>query len=259
MNITDFVVESNGRRITCSLACPASSQLAARPALLLTFASTRQSALTEEPYSLVVKSFLAAGHYAASFDLPNHGERINGFGQGIEGMCAALLAGEDPFSMFVADGRAVLDACLAQGIGSLGYVVLAGESRGAYCALRLFAEDTRFLACAGFAPVTDWRVLREFNAVGENPLVDSLAMEHWASKIAGRPLFLTIGHGDERVGTAHCIRLALSVLEAQQSTANCIRDQLHVVDAPDHTLTDDWRLAGTEFLLKLLGNANTET
>jgi len=87
MKITELLVEIPGGPIMCSLAGP-EGMPAPEPALLLTFATTRRSALAEDPHRLPARIFTEAGHYALSFDLPNHGERIGSFGEGIDGMCA---------------------------------------------------------------------------------------------------------------------------------------------------------------------------
>jgi dienelactone hydrolase len=226
-------------------------QLARPLALLLTFSSTRQASFYEDPYDIPARRFAAAGYAVASFDLPNHGAQINEFGQGIEGFCAAVCAGADPFVKFIEQGQAVIAACLAQGIGH-GGIVACGVSRAGYCALRLAAADPRIRAVAGLAPVVDWRYLREFAAVRADPVVAALALDHWAAQLAGRALFLTIGNGDSRVSSAACVRFALRLLELEETmgiTHSAI--QLHVVDSPGHSLSDHWRAAGADFLLGL--------
>ena len=126
MTITEFVVETEG--LTCALAAPPAP--APDPALLLTFSGTRQMALGRHPYDLATKAFTDAGHCALSFDLPHHGDRVGPCGEGIAGMCAALIAGEDPFARFVADGKAAIDACLKKGIGVNSGIFAYGISRG---------------------------------------------------------------------------------------------------------------------------------
>ena len=251
MNVSELIVGSNGREITCSLARPDDSVLAVEPALLLSFSSTRQSALAEHPYDIAARAFLAAGHYVLSFDLPQHGERIGRHGEGIDGMCRAFMAGDDPFARFVADGSAAIDACMQRGIGASGRICVCGVSRAGYCALRLAAADERIAAAAGLAPVTDWRALSEWSAVRHRPEVAALALETWAPQLGGKGISLLIGNRDDRVSTAACIRLGLRMLEAGDGQA--IHCELHVVDAPGHALPDEWRLAGAQYLLRCCG------
>jgi len=104
-------------------------------------------------------------------------------------MCTALLAGDDPFARFVANGKKVIDACLEKDLARPGKIFVCGGSRGGYCALRLGAADPRINGIAGLAPVTDWRVLSEFSAVTERPEVAALALHHWAADLAGRSIW----------------------------------------------------------------------
>ena len=126
---TEFSVESGGRSLTCALASPAEDELA-DDALLLSFSATRQMTMDSPSHNMGVEGFVAAGHRALSFDLPNHGESVDAFGDGISGMCAAFMGGSDPFARFVADGSAVIDACVERGIGRAGRIYVCGVSRG---------------------------------------------------------------------------------------------------------------------------------
>jgi dienelactone hydrolase len=251
MNVTELIAGSGDQQIICSLARPDDGVLADEPALLLSLSSTRQSALEEHPYDIAAKAFLAAGHYVLSFDLPQHGERIDRHGEGIDGMCRAFLAGDDPFARVVADGVAAIDACMQRGIGVSGRVCVCGVSRAGYCALRLAAADARIAAATGLAPVTDWRELREWSAVRHRPEVAALALEHWAGQLGGKDISLLIGNRDDRVSTAACIRLSLLLVEAGDGQGG--RSELHVVDAPGHALPDEWRMAGAQYLLRCRG------
>ena len=218
-------------------------------ALLLTFSSTRQASFYEEPYDIPAAIFAGAGHAVASFDLPNHGEQINHFGQGINGFCAAFCTGEDPFAQFVEQDKGVIDDCLAQGVGQ-GGIFARGVSRAGYCALRLAAADERIIGVAGLAPVVDWRNLREFVLVREQPNMALLALDHWAEALAARAIFLAIGNSDQRVSSAACVRFGLRLAEIEEAREMAqSRIQLHVVAAEGHSLGVDWRRAGAEFLL----------
>ena len=244
MRVTEFAVEA----AACALAAPEAS--APDPALLMTFSGTRQMSTERSPYVMAAQAFTSAGHYALSFDLPNHGDRINAHGEGIAGMCAALVAGGDPFARFVADGKAAIDACLERGIGSSGKIFAYGISRGGYCALRLAAADPRIRGVAGIAPVTDWRVLKEFAQVRDRPEVEATVLDHFVSTLARRPVFLIIGNRDARVGVHCCLRFAQRLFEAEAGQ-NASASELRVVDSPGHGLPDEGYLAGAEFLLRL--------
>lgn len=249
--IDEFACGSGDHQIMCSLVRTDDVALPADPALLLTFSSTRQSALTEHPYDIPAQTFLAAGHYVLSFDLPHHGERVDRHGEGIDGMRNAFMAGNDPFARFVADGRAAINACVGRGIGTNGRICISGVSRAGYCALRLAAADPRITAAAGLAPVTDWRVLTEWAAVRHRPEVAALALEQWAAGLDGKTIVLLIGNQDERVSTAACVRLGLRLLE--QAGRQQSQTELHVVEAVGHGLPDEWRTQGARSLLRVVG------
>ncbi|MSP13803.1 MAG: hypothetical protein EXR62_12715 [Chloroflexi bacterium] len=256
MQTTEFTIDVQGDlpgrvgRLTCSLGIPDNNTLASRPGLLLTFSSTRQNAMSEDPYDIATRIFSKAGHYVLSFDLPNHGERINAYGQGIAGFSAAIMAGEDPFQTFVADGKAALDACLAQGIDPGNRIFACGVSRAGYCAIRLAAADKRIRGVAGLAPVTDWRRLSEFSAIRDKPEVAALTLDHWAESLAGRAVFVGIGHKDDRVGTDACVGFALRLLEAERATGQTQGNlTLHVIESEGHSYGNEWREAGVRFLL----------
>ena len=84
----------------------------------------------------------------------------------------------------------------------------------------------------------------------ERPDVAALALEHWVGPLAGRPVFLTIGNADGRVGTAQCLGLAASIV-AHESAAGLASSQLemHVVVADGHGLPEEWYAAAARFLL----------
>ena len=254
MKLTDFPIRVGDRTVTGLLAEPEEGGLAPDPALLLTFASTRRETMTVAPYDESAKAFVAAGHRALSFDLPEHGDRVTpGREAGIAGMCQALVAGRDPFELFVADGRAAVDACLRRGLARAGRVFACGVSRGGYCALRLAAADPRIGGVAGFAPVTDWRAVREFAPVKSRSDVAALALDNYAAKLAGRPVWLAIGNRDDRVGTECCTRFALRVFEAEAGLGlRASRVCFQVVDdSQGHSLDIRWRRAGADFLIRL--------
>ncbi|MAE65877.1 MAG: hypothetical protein CMJ18_16525 [Phycisphaeraceae bacterium] len=69
----EISVDVEGESIRCLLAEP--DQLSAQPALILNFALDRVTMLQQHPYDIAARMFLDAGHRAASFDLPCHGER----------------------------------------------------------------------------------------------------------------------------------------------------------------------------------------
>ena len=254
MKTSEFQVAVNGSPLTCLLAEPA--KLAADPALLITVALTRQSAISEDVYDLPTKAFLEAGHRIVSFDMPNHGDRVRpGQTSELHGLWQSLLAGDDPFARFIADGRAVIDAAIARGLATPGRIVVVGLSRAGYAALRLAAAEPRILATAALAPVTDWRVLTEFAEVKDRPEIAVLALENYANQLAGKSIYMSIGSADRRVGTEFCAGFITRILDAEAAIGVRVSQlSLHFIhNSENHRLPDEWRTAGARYLLEKLG------
>jgi len=248
----EFTVRTGDTQLAVSLAAPAPGQLATRPMLLLYFSADRMASLPDGRYGAPGRIFLEAGHRVASFDLPAHGDRVDGLGGGIAGLAARISVGQDPFADFVADGRAVIDECIRRGIAEAGRIVVAGVSRGGYCALRLAAADERIAAVAALAPVTDWRVVDEFAVLKDRPGVAALSLEHFAGQLAGRRIYLAIGNHDLRTGSDVCTRFVLTLMEAERRRgAGRSSVRFHLVDdSRGHALAARWREEGAKFLLE---------
>ena len=251
MDISEFAVATARGPLNCSLAVPPAGELAADAALLLAFGGTRQAVLDGDSGFAPALHFVRAGHRVLSFDLPNHGDFVDQYGQSIDGICAAFVAGDDPFARFVDHGKAAIDACVERGLARPGRIFACGGSRGGYCALRLAAAEKRIDGVAGLAPVTDWRILREFDAVKERADVAGLALHNWAVELAGRPVYLAIGNHDHRVGTHACVELALRIFEEEKPVEEGASTvEVHVVQAAAHALPENWEIEGSRFLLR---------
>lgn len=252
MPVEEFAVRSGDSSLAVRLAAPVAGALAAQPLLLLYFSTDRTASLPEGRYGAAGRIFLEHGHRVASFDLPAHGERLDGKVGGIAGLAHRVAAGQDPFAEFVHDGRAVIDECIRRGLAEAGRVVVAGVSRGGYFALRLAAADRRIAAVAAFAPVTDWRVVNEFNALKDSPVLAALALENFSGQLAGRRIYLAIGNHDLRTGSDVCTRFVLALMEAERRRGvgrSAVRFHL-VDDSRGHALAAKWREEGVMFLLE---------
>jgi pimeloyl-ACP methyl ester carboxylesterase len=250
LQVEEFAVRSENASIAVRLISPPAERLSSEPVLLLYFSADRRSSMPDGRYGAPTRVFLENGHRVASFDLPAHGERVGRHGSGIAGFAAMVAAGEDPFAMLVADGRAVIDECIRRGLASEGNVVVAGVSRGGYCALRLAAADSRISAVAGLSPVTDWREIDEFERIKDTPAVGNLALERFARDLAGRRVYVAIGNRDTRVGTHACTRFVLALLKEESRLGGPSQIRYHIADdSRGHALAGRWRIEGIEFLM----------
>ncbi|WP_414660644.1 alpha/beta hydrolase family protein [Horticoccus sp. 23ND18S-11] len=251
--VTEFIqVQRGDATLLVEIQSPAAGRLAARPLLLLNLSGDRQSSLKDGSLGEPARVFLSEGHRVATFDLPAHGERIDRRGSGIDGLRERFIAGDDPFALVIADGKAVIDELLRRGLMETGRVLVCGVSRAGYCAIRLAAADARISSVAALAPVTDWRELREFAAVKDRADVAALTLDHFVEPLVGRRLYVTIGNADIRVSTAACTRFVFALNAAEQRralTSSQLRYDL-VDDTVGHALATRWRQEGARFLLR---------
>ncbi|MCC6796362.1 MAG: prolyl oligopeptidase family serine peptidase [Candidatus Hydrogenedentes bacterium] len=247
----EFPVAVDGTTITVRVLTPPANKLAKNPALFMAFAVDRNTTLTKRPYCLAAEYFLENGHRALSFDLPSHGDRVGALRSGIDGFRDAFVAGNNVFAGFVWEGKAVIDECIKRGLATPGRIAVGGTSRGGYMSLRLLAGDDRIVAGAGFAPVTDWRDLREFSEDKTREDVAALYLSNFIPALAGKHVFVAIGKTDERVSTAKCQAFAESLQQANTAAnkpAGTV--DFHLTDDAGHSLSDTWYEKGRAFLLQ---------
>ena len=70
--------------------------------------------------------------------------------------------------------------------------------------LHAYAKDKRILAAAIYAPMTYMPAVAEFRDLAENPILKRSNAEALLPALADRPLFISIGSSDTRVGAEHC-------------------------------------------------------
>jgi len=252
VNVEEFTILRDGVPLAVRVQSPPPERLAKQPMLLVYLSADRASSMPDGRYGAPAKAFLEQGHRIVSFDLPAHGDRVDAHGSGIAGLAARVAAGQKPFDLLVADGRAVIDECLRRGLAEMGRIVAAGVSRGGYSALRLAAADDRIVAVAAFAPPADWGLVTEFASQKDRPEVAALALENFAPPLAGRRVYVAIGNHDLRAGTDACTRfvLALTAEERRRGGNKSGLRFLVVDDSPGHALAAKWRAEGIQFLLK---------
>jgi dienelactone hydrolase len=249
--LSEHRVQIGGETLNYMLRRPESRHIHADPQLLITIGADWKTHLWTVPYRATADGYLANGHYALTFDIPCHGERTGPFGEGIDGFRNAWLAGDDPFERFVREAMAVIDDCIRLGFARPGGIAVCGASRGAYMALRLLAADARVVRAAAFAPVTDWRNLREFGPIRDSEEVEALKLHRYIERLAGKPIFMSIGNRDERVGTWSCCKLYTELVEHNvQCGYPESLVEFYCTDDPGHTMGSHWYDLGTKFLLQ---------
>ena len=229
---------------------PQKSDLHENPALLLSFAMDKYTSLNIRPYNITADMFLKNGHRVLSFDLPNHGERIDKYGENIEGFRNALIDGADPFLVFLTDADAVINYCINEGIVNLGNIFVCGTSRAGYLAIRLLAANCKVSAAAAYAPVTDWGCLSEFVKDVDSDIVKNIRLSSYVDKIAGKPIFITIGSEDKRVSSQSCCRFFVDLINAHIKNGYDVNNiNFYLTDDTGHSCSDIWYEMGGRFLL----------
>lgn len=247
---TEFTVYNGTETLKVLVRQPEQPQPLANRLLLLSIGMDRGTSLYSFPYRITADEFIRAGHFAASFDTPCHGERTLRYGANIQGLCRALEHGDDPFEQFIVDAHAIIEDLSGRGIVLPNRIMVCGASRGAYFAIRLLAEDARISIGAGFAPVTDWSDLSEFDRIKHKPMVTRLALTHYVDRLAGKGLFLAIGHRDTRVSTLSCCRFYTELMDKMlRNGKDTHLIDYYVTDDSGHTMDERWYVKASGFML----------
>ena len=166
----------------------------------------------------------------------------------LPGWRARVDKGEDLVADFNRRVRSVLDHLVAARCTDPLGVAFVGVSRGGFLALHYAAADPRVRCVAAIAPVTDLRTLKEFAGLENDALTESLALIHRADHLAGRPVWLTIGDRDDRVGTDHTIALARRLSRRAVEKGLVPQVFLHVVPAEGHKQPDGSHRLGASWV-----------
>jgi len=179
-------------------------------------------------------NFLAPdGWLCVSIDLPAHGPDIQpGQRSGLAGWRERIDRGDTLVPAVTTRLSQVLDELIARGLADPRRIGAVGTSRGGFIALHFAAADPRVKAVAAFAPVTDLAALTEFKGAENAPLVRSLALGLQVKALAGRPVWLTIGDRDSRVGTDLTIQFARQLTSVSLENHKPARVDLHVIAEP---------------------------
>ncbi|MCM8825068.1 MAG: prolyl oligopeptidase family serine peptidase [Candidatus Omnitrophica bacterium] len=201
-----------------------------RPVLLIAIATDWKTVFTNPVYNAIPNIFLSAGYNVASFDLPNHGELVDEYGEGIQGWANAISSGIDIFEKIRNVGSKIIDIALKENLAWKETVVMTGVSRGGFAAMHIMAYDRRVYAAAVFAPVTDLCALKEFRNHEKNEIVLLANAENLVSKLADRFLFISIGEKDPRIDERKCFEFYAKLFAASK----LIKPELFVLQGQTH-------------------------
>ena len=206
---------------------------------VLVCAMDAKTTLTEDPYGHTGTLLHPLGWNVMAIDLPCHGaDQRNGEPAQLDGWRARVEHGED----IVTDWRRRVDDVLKYlvdaGIAEPNRFVAEGTSRGGYMACQAAAGNPAIRAVAAYSPVTDLLALREFDGMKDNALAHELSLVNVADALADRPLWITIGSQDARVGTDGAIAFARRVTAAADKRQQDSNVELHVMPTKGHSSTN---------------------
>jgi len=209
-----------------------------KPAPTLFVFATGLEDLERQPvYTEIGRRLAPHGFLHVALDPPCHGEDIKpGEPSGLVGWRHRLEKGDALVADFTARASAVLDHLIKEGYTDQGKVAACGVSRGGFLAFHLAATDKRIAAAIGFAPVTNLLALSEFKGMEKHEPTRALNLVRVAPKLAGRPIWISIGNHDERVNTDDAIAFTRQVVTATAAKQKdkAIPVELHVGGSLGH-------------------------
>ncbi len=170
------------------------------------------------------------------------------------GWAAHCKRGTDFVKPYVERCRDVLDHLIAEGFTDPERVAVQGISRGGFCALHFAAAEPRIKAVIGIAPVTNPLALEEFAGVTPGQAAP-ISLDQHLDKLAGRPVWISIGNTDDRVSTDECIsftRRLVATTRKLHPELTLVPVHLTVSTSLGHRAPDDAYPAAAAYLLRLL-------
>jgi pimeloyl-ACP methyl ester carboxylesterase len=207
------------------------------PPLVVLFATDAETTLNGDVMYTVVPTLKAAGFEVMALDAPCHGaDAIEGEADPLWCWRVRIANGVNPFKPFCEAISRELDR---RGVTQVDAV---GQSRGGYLAVTCAAADPRFRNVALLKPVTDLRLLSEFDGLDVDQSIYGL--EQYEPEMRSINTWLRIGTDDQRVGT-----------QAAVSFGEAIGAEVSLSDTPGHTMQDEGLPA--EWLKKQHANQGT--
>jgi dienelactone hydrolase len=225
---------------------------------LFILALDAKSTLTSPLYRQAGNVLRKQGYLCVSVDLPCHGAaKRAGEPSELAGWRRRIDAGDDPMAELTRRLKSALDFLIAEGYTDAQRVAACGTSRGGFSALHFAAADPRVRCVAAYIPVTDLKALREFRGAENAPLVQQLALDKHADRLAGRAVWIAIGDRDERVDTDAAIRFARALSAAAAAKKLPSQVELHVCPAVGHRTPDGAAEQSAAWISRILGAAAT--
>ncbi len=147
-----------------------------------------------------------------SMTLPAHEEGLSPH-DALSIWAKEIAKGRDPLEHFFKQALEAVEYTVRQKLADPHKLGIAGLSRGGLIASHLAARETRFKAILQFAPLTRISKGKDFEAVKDHPIAESLDAVHLAKELANRHIRFYIGNKDSRTHTKSCFEFAMQLVE----------------------------------------------
>ena len=215
--------------------------------VLFVLGSSIEGTLGSDYFRMSGNQLAKKGYICVSIDLPCHGqEQREGEPEGIAGWRFRLENGDNPITEATQRLSYVLNHLVDLGWVDTKRIAVTGTSRGGFMATHFAAAEPRIRCVAAIAPVADLTDLREFTDVKNKEVVDQLALEHQAERLAGRGVWLIIGDRDDRVNTDRTVALARRLTATSLEMGKPALVDLFVISEPQGHTTPRWAWTCTE-------------
>ena len=178
---------------------------------LIYFALSGEESLQTDPYNQPVLYATQRGFRVVSFTLPGHGPGCKNT-EAMALWAEEFAEGRDPLAPFLAQVQQNLDFLHRK--NAIVPLAAAGLSRGGFIALHLAARTPSISAVVGFAPLIQLSALKEFQHLGEHPMVKKWDLFPEVERLVGKQIRFSIGNRDLRVDTRTCFAFTRALAEA---------------------------------------------
>lgn len=225
-------------------------RLGHRQPTLIMLKGTIEDTLTGGNFSHLGDVMHGHGWLVVSIDVPCEGqEQRPGEPAGLAGWRYRVEAGEDIAVDCSSRVSNVVDYLIAHGFSDPERISIAGNSRGGFMALHASAMDPRIQSIATFHPATELMRLTEFNGITNPAFASSLDVVNKTSLLIDRPLWMTIGTTDNRVGTDAAVSLWNTIVTDGASVVPLPDRFLLLNDYPGHVINEILEDEAADWLL----------
>lgn len=162
-----------------------------------------EDSLNVDPFNQLVLNLANDPIRIFSFTLPGHTDDVDK-SKAITFWAEAISKNHDVINEFIFKSLKNINYLVEQGFIYPHRIATAGLSRGSFIATHLALREPRIHTILGFAPLTKFEPLEEFQPILHHPIIESLELNKYLKQLVGKNLRYYIGNRDTRVGTEHC-------------------------------------------------------